>query len=76
MITIVIVILLAFLINLPFGYMRKRSKKYSLKWFLAIHIPVPLIIITRFLLHVEYNYIPFFILSSILGQILGGRILN
>jgi hypothetical protein len=76
MLSIMIIILLAFLINLPFGYMRKRSKKYSFKWFLAIHLPVPLIVITRLLFHVDYNYIPLFILSSIFGQILGGRIIN
>ena len=31
--------LLTLLINLPFGYMRKKTRKFSLKWFLCIHLP-------------------------------------
>ncbi len=38
---------LVFVINLPFGYLRGKSKKYSLKWFLYIHLPIPMIILLR-----------------------------
>lgn len=71
---IILITLLAFLLNIPFGYLRSHTKKYSLKWFLYIHVPVPLVILTRLLMHADYNYIPFFVLSSIAGQFLGGRI--
>lgn len=76
MTTVIAIIFFAFLLNLPFGYIRSRSKKYSLKWFLSIHMPVPLIVIVRLLFHVDYRYIPLFILASVSGQILGGRLIN
>lgn len=72
MTAIIILILLAFMINLPFGYLRKKSKKYSLRWFLYIHIPVPIIVISRILFHIDYKFIPLFILAAISGQYLGG----
>ena len=72
----IILILTAFtlLINLPFGYARAKQKKYSLRWFLYIHIPIPLIFIARVLSHIEYRYIPFFAVAAIAGQILGGKL--
>lgn len=35
------------LINIPFGYWRGSVRKFSLQWFLAVHIPVPFIIVLR-----------------------------
>ena len=32
------------LLNLPFGYWRAGARKFSLRWFLAVHVPVPLVI--------------------------------
>ena len=61
------------LINLPFGYFRSKTKRYSLRWFLYIHIPIPLIFIARTLSHIEFRYIPIFILAALAGQILGGK---
>ena len=34
-------------LNLPFGFWRSRVKKFSVPWFLAIHLPVPMIIQTK-----------------------------
>jgi phosphate starvation-inducible membrane PsiE len=61
------------LINLPFGYFRSKTRRYSLRWFLYIHIPIPLIFIARTLSHIEFRYIPIFILAALAGQILGGK---
>jgi len=61
------------LINLPFGYFRSKTKRYSLRWFLYIHIPIPLIFIARTLSNIEFRYIPIFILAALAGQILGGK---
>jgi hypothetical protein len=61
------------LINLPFGYFRSKTKKYSFRWFLYIHIPIPLIFVARTLSHIEFRYIPIFILAALAGQILGGK---
>ena len=65
---------LTFLINLPFGYMRNRTKKFSLKWFLCIHLPIPLIFVARVSSNLSYHFIPIFVLAALGGQILGGKI--
>jgi len=71
-----ILVLCAFtlLINLPFGYARAKSKRYSLRWVLYIHIPIPIIFIARTISHIEFKYIPVFALAAIVGQILGGKL--
>lgn len=71
---ILLIFFLAFLINLPFGYARSKSKKYSVRWFLYIHIPIPLIIFFRIISHVEYKFVPLFVIASITGQIIGSKI--
>lgn len=74
MLTLVLMALFAFVLNMPFGYFRSRSEKYSLRWFLLIHLPVPLVIIARAISHTDYKLIPVLILFSVAGQVLGGRI--
>ena len=71
-----ILILSAFtlLINLPFGRARAKTRKYSLRWFLYIHIPVPIIFVARTLSHVEFKYIHIFAVAAVAGQIIGGRL--
>lgn len=71
---ILIISALAFLINLPAGYLRNRSAKYSLKWFFYIHLPIPVVIVARILSETEYIFIPLFIASSLAGQFIGGKI--
>lgn len=65
---------LAFLLNLPSGYLRAGAKKFSPRWFLFIHLPIPFIAFARILSHIEYRYIPIIIISSVIGQILGNKI--
>ncbi len=62
------------LINLPFGYARAKAKKYSFRWFLCIHIPIPLIFIIRTISHIHVEYIPIFVFAAVAGQIIGGKI--
>ena len=62
------------LINLPFGYVRAKAKKYSFRWFLYIHVPIPFVVIARIISHVEIKYIPFLAAAAITGQILGGKL--
>jgi hypothetical protein len=64
---------LTVLINLPFGYFRRKTRHYSFKWFLYIHIPIPFIFIARVLSHLDFRYIPLFILAAFIGQLVGGR---
>jgi len=64
------------LLNLPFGFFRKREKRYSLKWFLYIHIPIPFIILIRVLSHLDFRYIPLFIFAAVVGQVWGQNIVS
>jgi hypothetical protein len=72
--TFTILFLCAFtlLVNLPFGHARAKAERYSLRWFLYIHIPIPLIFIGR--AHIEFKYIPVLVLAAIAGQIVGGKL--
>ncbi|TAN42826.1 MAG: hypothetical protein EPN22_11465 [Nitrospirae bacterium] len=74
MFSVLEITLLAFVLNIPFGYFRTRSKKYSLKWWLCVHTPVPIVIFARLALEVDYKFIPVFIAASIVGQFIGGKI--
>jgi low affinity Fe/Cu permease len=71
---LIITTIFVFIINIPFGYWRSHVKKFSLQWILAVHIPVPLIIMLRLMFHlgfVWYTYL-FLVASFFLGQKLGG----
>ncbi|MEW6001934.1 MAG: hypothetical protein AB1638_04730 [Nitrospirota bacterium] len=62
------------LLNLPFGYARTKTKRFSLRWFLCIHVPIPVIFIARTLAHLDIRYMPIFAVAAIAGQILGGKL--
>jgi len=66
--------LLALALNLFFGYFRGRQKKFSFKWFLYIHLPIPLVIFARLFSHLDFRYIPIFLFVSVVGQIIGARL--
>jgi len=63
-----------YLLNLPFGYWRKATKKFSKEWALAIHLPVPLVFLIRMMAGVPVFHIPVFVASFFLGQFSGGKI--
>ena len=64
-----------FLVNLPFGYWRAPSRKYSWQWFLFIHLPIPLVVLLRFLFELGFELItyPFLIAAFFLGQFTGSK---
>lgn len=66
-------IAVAFLANLPMGYWRSMTRKYSPKWFLAVHLTIPLIILVRIKLGLDYSFIPFSFAAAIAGQLSGGK---
>jgi len=68
------IMLLVFLINLPFGYIRGNAKKFSRKWMMAIHIPVPFVFLMRIFSGLNYTVIPLLVLSDIAGQIAGAKL--
>ena len=65
-----------FLLNLPFGYWRARVPARSRQWFLAVHLPVPLVVALRVLsgLGWQLSSFPVVVGAFFLGQFVGGRL--
>ena len=64
--------IVSFSLNIPLGIWRIRTKKFSLSWFISIHIAMPLIYILRVSEGLSYWTIPIFIALAVLGQLVGG----
>ncbi len=66
---------IVFLLNLPFGFWRSRSRRFSWQWVLAIHLPVPMIIALRFCSGIGFQLytFPIMIGAFFLGQFAGGK---
>ena len=75
-INIALVSLLAFalLSNIPLGYLRMGSPKYSVRWFVYIHLSVPFIIGLRISNNISWKVIPFSIGLAVAGQMIGSRL--
>lgn len=69
-----LILLFTFLINLPFGWLRRKEKKFSWKWILYIHAPIPLIIALRIWLKINLWFIPLIIAVAVAGQAVGARL--
>ena len=63
-------------LNLPFGFWRASAEKFKLPWFMAIHLPVPVIIILRYATGIGWSFVTFliFIGAFFAGQFLGSQI--
>ena len=63
-------------LNLPFGYWRAGVRRFSLPWFLAVHLPVPLVVAARFLAGLGWHFVTYPVLvgAFFAGQFLGGWI--
>ncbi len=72
--TIVELMLAVFFINLPFGYWRYSAARFSKKWIMAAHIPVPFIFLLRVLSGFGWTVVPLLMLSDFLGQLAGGKL--
>jgi hypothetical protein len=73
--TILFVALLAAacLVNVPLGALRSRQRKFSAKWFLFVHLSIPLIYLLRTTEGFGYWAIPPLIAAAVWGQVMGGR---
>lgn len=71
---VIIICIVAFVLNLPFGVLRTKTRKFSLAWFACIHAPIPVVAAIRILSHTPWTYIPLFLLFSVIGQIVGARL--
>ncbi|RUT79484.1 hypothetical protein DLK05_03530 [Ancylomarina longa] len=68
--------LATFVLNMPFGYIRHGFKKFSFLWFLAIHLPIPFVVLFRYLFGLGfqlYTY-PVMVIAFFSGQYFGKRI--
>jgi F0F1-type ATP synthase membrane subunit a len=63
-------------LNIPFGFWRDGTKRFTLPWFLAVHLPVPVVVGLRILSKLGWRLttLPVLVGSFFLGQLLGGKI--
>jgi hypothetical protein len=63
-------------LNLPFGFWRAGAGKYSARWIVAVHAPVPLVVAVRLFSGLGWHLITFPVLigAFFTGQFVGGRL--
>ena len=64
----------ALAVNIPLGYAREGFRKFSIGWFVCVHLSVPLIAWMRLVNHVSSWGIPAFVACAVLGQLVGGKV--
>ena len=74
MLSLSILLLFAFASNVPLGYWREATRKFSLGWFILIHLSIPFIVLLRGLLGFSWPWIPLTLACAIGGQLLGGHV--
>ncbi|NJD78509.1 MAG: hypothetical protein FIB08_15685 [Candidatus Methanoperedens sp.] len=72
--SIIELMLVVFIINLPFGYWRFSAARFSRQWMMAVHIPVPFVFLLRIFSGFGWKVIPLLMLSFAAGQFAGGRL--
>lgn len=74
-IRLLLVTIIVFLINTPFGYWRAGVKKFSFLWFLFIHLPVPMVILLRIYSHIGFAFYtyPLLVGAFFSGQFTGKK---
>lgn len=60
-------------LNLPFGFWRAGVRKFTLPWFVAVHAPVPVIVVLRVVSGLGWHLASFPVLvgAFFTGQFLG-----
>jgi len=75
---LIIITLIVFILNVPFGYWRAHVRRFSIQWFLAIHIPVPFIVALRIFSGIGFSWYTYVFLVGgfFLGQKFGSMIMK
>jgi len=73
-IALISLLLFALFSNIPLGYLRMGSPKYSVRWFVYIHLSVPFIIGLRIANNISWHIVPFSIALAVAGQMIGSRL--
>ncbi|MTI85553.1 MAG: hypothetical protein FH756_17070 [Firmicutes bacterium] len=68
---LIVLLLTGYLINIPLGFWRSRTRKFSPGWFLAIHLSIPLIYYLRVDWNIGAHYIPLLATGLVMGQVMG-----
>lgn|SRR3990170_4284029 len=76
MLSLIELMLLVLLINIPFGYWRSKADRFSRHWMMAVHIPVPFVFLLRIISGFSWKIVPLLVLSLAAGQFIGGKIRN
>lgn len=72
---LIIFVILGAALNIPFGSYRSLTRKFSLAWILAIHLPIPFLVILRSVaFHLPVWSIAFSLAAAVAGQVIGGKI--
>ena len=76
MVESILLLLFVFVVNLPFGYWREGVRKFSAAWFVAVHAAVPIVILGRMFLGVEWRLadLTCMVAAYFGGQFLGARL--
>ena len=59
--------------NIPLGYLREGVPRFSVRWFVYIHLSIPFIIGLRIANDVSWRAIPFTLGMAVAGQLIGSR---
>jgi len=73
-INLTLLLLVAFMANIPLGYLREAADKFSLRWFIYVHLSIPVIILLRHHYGFGWIFVPFTLGCAVLGQLVGGRL--
>lgn len=75
MVEFLVLLLAIVLVNLPFGYWREGVRKFSPAWFVAVHAAVPIIVLLRMALGIEWRLVnlPLMVVAYFGGQTIGAR---
>lgn len=69
LVNVSLISIIALVVNIPLGCWRHRVRKFSLSWFIAVHLSVPLIIYLRLKTGVPMVWVPVTIGFAIVGQL-------
>ena len=75
---LLLISLLVLLVNIPFGYWRANVHRFTLQWFLAIHLPVIIVVVLRLVSHLGFAWFTYVVLVTafFLGQKFGALIIK
>ncbi len=72
LISLILVIMFALVINIPLGYLRRNYEKFTFGWYFYVHISIPVIIYARVKAGFSWKFIPLTLAGAVAGQLLGG----